>query len=97
MLETDPLEVVVMSWIMVVSLAIFGLALVLIEVRAVRTGDERQHAGPGFVSITCGVILLALGLAAAIAGHETIALASSAIGLAAVALGASARHGVSAH
>jgi hypothetical protein len=86
-----------MSWILIVSLAIFGLALVLIEVRAIRTGDERQHAAPGFLAVTCGVILLALGIGAAIAGDETIALATSAIGLAAVTLGVSARRRVPSH
>jgi hypothetical protein len=95
--DADPVEVVEMSWILIVSLAIFGLALVLIEVRAIRTGDERQQAGPGFLSVTCGVILLALGVAAAIAGDETIALATSAVGLAAVAVGASARRRVPSH
>lgn len=86
-----------MSWVLVVSLVLFAVALVLIEVRAIRAGDERQHAAPGFLSVTCGVFLLALGVAAAIAGDETVALATSAIGLAAVALGASAQRGAHSH
>jgi hypothetical protein len=86
-----------MSWILIVSLVIFGLALVLIEVRAIRTGDERQHAAPGFLAVTCGVILLALGVGAAIAGDETIALATSVVGLAAVTIGVSARRRVPSH
>jgi hypothetical protein len=86
-----------MSWILIVTLAIFGLALVLIEVRAIRTGDERQHAAPGFLAVTCGVILLALGVAAAIAGDETIALATSVVGLTAVTLGVATRRRVPSH
>jgi hypothetical protein len=86
-----------MSWVLVVALVLFAIALVLVEVRAVRTGDEREHAAPGFLAVTCGVFLLAIGVAAAIAGDETVALATSAIGLAAVALGASSQHGVPSH
>jgi hypothetical protein len=80
-----------MSWVLVVSLTLLAVAVVLVEFRAIRQGDERRHAAPGFVLVTCGVFMLAIGIAAAIADDSGIALLASLAGLGAVALGA-ARH-----
>lgn len=86
-----------MSWILVATLIIFTVAVVLIELRAVREGDERRHTAPGFVLVTIGVFMLALGVAAAIAEDEMIALATVSAGLVAVALGATSRGPAAAH
>ena len=79
------------------TLIIFTVAVVLIELRALREGDERRHTAPGFVLVTIGVFMLAIGIAAAIAADETIALATASAGLVAVALGASAHRHAAAH
>jgi hypothetical protein len=86
-----------MSWVLIVCLAIFAVAVILIERRAVREGDERKRTAPGFVFVTLGVFLLAIGVAAALADDESIALASSGLGLVSVVLGFSRHREVAAH
>jgi hypothetical protein len=86
-----------MSSILVVALALLAIAVVLIELRALREGDERERTAPGFALVTCGVFMLALGVAAAVAGDEPLALIASLAGLATVALGATRHRQVTAH
>jgi hypothetical protein len=86
-----------MSSILMVTLALLAIAVVLIELRAVREGDERRRTAPGFALVTCGVFMLALGVAAAIAGDEAVALLASLAGLSVVALGASRHREATAH
>jgi hypothetical protein len=86
-----------MSWILVVSLAVLAIAVLLIERRAIREGDERKRTAPGFATVTCGVFMIAIGLAAAIADDALIALVASAAGLVAVVLGFTRHPEVPAH
>jgi hypothetical protein len=86
-----------MSWVLIVCLAILAAGVVLIERRAVREGDERKRTAPGFAFVTLGVFMLAVGVAAAIAGDEPVALASSSLGLVSVVLGFSRHRAVVAH
>jgi hypothetical protein len=86
-----------MSWVLVVSLTLLAAAVVLVELRAIRQGDERRHAAPGFVLITCGVFMLAIGIAAAIGDDSMIALVASVAGLATVALGTVRHREAAAH
>jgi hypothetical protein len=80
-----------MSWVFVVTVALLVAAIVLIEVRAVRTGDERQHHAPGYALVMGGLVVIGVGIAAAMSEHTVIALLASAAGLLLVAFG-STRH-----
>ena len=80
-----------MSWVFVVSVALLVAAIVLIEIRAVRTGDERQHHAPGYALVMGGLVVIGVGIAAAMSEHAVIALLASTAGLLLVALG-STRH-----
>ncbi len=82
-----------MSLVLVVSMVIFLAAVVLIEVRAIREGDERRYRAPGYWFVMGGLVLLALGIAAAIDDASLMAVLLSAIGLLGVALGTT-RHDV---
>ena len=86
-----------MSWVFVVSIAILLAAVVLIEVRAVRTGDERQHHAPGYALVMGGLIVIGVGIAAAVSEQVVIALLASCAGLLAVALGATRHREAIAH
>jgi hypothetical protein len=80
-----------MSWVLVVSMAILAAAVVLIEIRAVREGDERRRHAPGYALVMGGLIIIGLGIAAALTEAGASALLVSMAGLAVVALGAT-RH-----
>jgi len=80
-----------MSWVFMVSVLILGAALVLIEVRAVRAGDERRRHAPGYAFVMGGLIPIGLGMAAALTETGLPALIVSSAGLVAVVLG-SMRH-----
>ena len=80
-----------MSWVFMVSIVIFLAAIVLIEVRAVRAGDERRHHAPGYALVMGGLVLIGFGIAAAVTDEGAFALLLSAAGLICVALGAT-RH-----
>jgi hypothetical protein len=86
-----------MSWVLVMSMVILAAAVVLIEIRAVREGDERRHHAPGYALVLGGVILISLGIAAAITDAGAVALAASIAGLVSVALGATRHREVVAH
>lgn len=76
-----------MSWVLLVSVALLVAAIVLIEVRALRTGDERQHHAPGYSLVMGGLVVIGVGIAAAMSEHAVIALLASAAGLLLVAFG----------
>ena len=86
-----------MSWVFLASIGVLIAAIVLIEVRAVRAGDERQHHAPGYAFVMGGLILIGIGIAAAVSEQAAIALLASSSGLGAVALGATRHREVIAH
>ena len=51
-----------MSWVFLASIGVLIAAIVLIEVRAVRAGDERQHHAPGYAFVMGGLILIGIGI-----------------------------------
>jgi hypothetical protein len=77
-----------MSWVFLASLAVLAAAVVLIEYRAIRAGDERRSHAPGYVTVLAGLGLIGVGIAGAATGWYGIALLTSAFGLALVAVGA---------
>ena len=80
-----------MSLVFMVSIAILVAAVVLIEVRAVRAGDERRRHAPGYALVMGGLIMISVGMAAALTEEGVPALLMSLAGLVAVVLGAT-RH-----
>jgi len=80
-----------MSLVFMVSIAILVAAVVLIEVRAVRAGDERRRHAPGYALVMGGLIMIGVGMAGALTEEGVPALLMSLAGLVAVVLGAT-RH-----
>jgi hypothetical protein len=80
-----------MSWMLLVTMAIFLAAVVLIEARAIREGDERRRHAPGYALTLVGLVAIAIGIAAAISDQGLVALVLASAGLVTVALGAT-RH-----
>lgn len=77
-----------MSWVFMASLAVLLAAIVLIEYRAIRTGDERRHHAPGYALVMGGLVMIGIGIAAAVSEQAAPALLASCAGLGAVAIGA---------
>ena len=86
-----------MSWVFMVSIAVLLLAILLIEFRAVRMGDERLHHAPGYALVLGGLIVIGIGIAAAVSELATIALLASSAGLLSVVLGATRHREAMAH
>lgn len=86
-----------MSWVFMVSIAVLLLAIVLIEFRAVRMGDERRHHAPGYALVMGGLIVIGIGIAAAVSEQGAVALLASVAGLLFVALGATRHSEAAAH
>jgi len=86
-----------MSWVFMVSIAILVAAIVLIEARAIRAGDERRHHAPGYALVMGGLIVIGVGIAAAVSEQVVIALLASSVGLLAVVLGATRHSEAPAH
>ncbi len=86
-----------MSWVFMVSIAVLLTAVVLIEYRAIRAGDERRHHAPGYALVLGGLVVIGLGIAAAVSEQVTVALLASLAGLGAVALGATRHKEAAAH
>jgi uncharacterized membrane protein len=86
-----------MSWVFVVSIAILLLAIVLIEFRAIREGDERKHHAPGYALVLGGLVMIGIGIAAAMTDQATIALLTSTAGLISVAFGVTRHTEATAH
>ena len=53
-----------MSWVFTVSIGVLLAAIVLIEYRAIRAGDERRHHAPGYAFALGGLIVNGIGIAA---------------------------------
>ena len=86
-----------MSWVFMVSVVVLLLAIALIEFRAVRMGDERMHHAPGYALVMGGLVVIGLGIAAAVSEHVAIALLASSAGLLLVVLGATRQKEAAAH
>jgi uncharacterized membrane protein len=86
-----------MSWVFMVLIAILLLAVVLIELRAIREGDEREHHAPGYALVMGGVVMIGIGIAGAMSDQAAIALLASAVGLILVVLGATRHTEATAH
>lgn len=86
-----------MSWVFIVSIAVLLAAVVLIEYRAIRAGDERRHHAPGYAYVMGGLVVIGIGIAAAVSDQTAIALLASLAGLGAVALGATRHMEAPAH
>ena len=86
-----------MSWVFMVSIAVLLAAVVLIEYRAIRAGDERRHHAPGYALVLGGLVVISIGIAAAVTEQVTVALLASLAGLGAVALGATRHKEAAAH
>jgi len=80
-----------MSWVFMVSIVALLVAVALIEFRAVRMGDERLHHAPGYALVMGGLIVIGMGIAAAVSEQALPALLASSAGLVFVVLGAT-RH-----
>ncbi len=76
-----------MSWVFIVSVVVLLTAIVLIEYRAIRAGDERTHHAPGYAFVLGGLIVIAIGIAAAVSDQVAVALLASLAGLSSVVLG----------
>lgn len=86
-----------MSWVFMVSVAILVAAVVLIEFRAVREGDERRHHAPGYALVMGGLFMISIGIAAALTEGAALALLASSAGLVAVVLGATRHKEIATH
>ena len=86
-----------MSWVFLVSLACLVLAVVFIEYRALRAGDERGHPVPGHDLVMVGLIAVGIGIAAAVSEQTLLALLASSVGLVTVIAGAFRHAEASAH
>lgn len=86
-----------MSWILIVTMAILLAAIVLIEIRAIREGDERRRHAPGYWLVMVGLIMIGVGIAAALTEDDVLALLLAAAGLGSVTLGATRHDVVAVH
>ena len=86
-----------MSWVFMVSIVALLVAVVLIELRAVRMGDERLHHAPGYALVMGGLIVIGMGIAAAVTEQALPALLASSAGLVFVVLGATRHKEAAAH
>jgi vacuolar-type H+-ATPase subunit I/STV1 len=75
-----------MSWVLALSVVILLAAVVLIEFRAIREGDERRRHAPGYALVMGGLVMIGIGIAAALTDEGPIAVLVSLAGLTAVAL-----------
>jgi hypothetical protein len=75
-----------MSWVLILSVVILLAAVVLIEFRAIREGDERRRHAPGYALVMGGLVMIGIGIAAALTDEGPIAVLVSLAGFMAVAL-----------
>ena len=75
-----------MSLVLMVSMVILLAAVVLIEFRAIREGDERRQHAPGYALVMGGLVMIGIGIAAAMTDEGFVAVLVSLAGLLAVAL-----------
>lgn len=86
-----------MSWVFMMSIAVLLAAILLIEYRAIRAGDERRHHAPGYMLVLGGLVMISIGIAAASSEQAAIALLASCAGLAVVVIGAARGTEATAH
>ena len=86
-----------MTWVFIASTVFLLIAVLLIELRAVREGDERQHRAPGYAMVIGGLVLIGFGIAAALGDADGFTLVLGAAGLASVAFGVTRHTDAPAH
>jgi hypothetical protein len=86
-----------MSWVLMVPVAILGAAVMLIALRAVGEVDENERHAPGFAFVMGGLIMISIGIAAALTDGVALALLASSAGLVAVVFGATRSNEIVAH
>ena len=86
-----------MSWVFMLSLVVLLAAILLIEYRAIRAGDERRHHAPGYMLVLGGLVMISIGIAAASSEQVAVALLASCVGLGAVVIGAARGTEATAH
>lgn len=86
-----------MSWVLMVTVALLLAAVVLIEIRAIREGDERRRHAPGYMLTLVGLVAISVGIAAAMSDQGMVALLLAGGGLVMVALGATRHDVVAVH
>jgi hypothetical protein len=86
-----------MSWVFMVSIVVLLAAILLIEYRAIRAGDERRHHAPGYTLVMGGLVMIGIGIAAASSEQAAVALLASCVGLGAVVFGAARGTEATAH
>jgi hypothetical protein len=86
-----------MSWVFMLSIVVLLAAILLIEYRAVRAGDERRHHAPGYMLVLGGLVMISIGIAAASSEQVAVALLASCAGLGAVVIGAARGTEATAH
>jgi hypothetical protein len=83
-----------MSLVLMLSVVIMLAAVVLIEFRAIREGDERRRHAPGYALVMGGLVMIGIGIAAALTDEGFVAVLVSLAGLLAVALATTQHKGV---
>jgi hypothetical protein len=83
-----------MSLVLMLSVVIMLAAVVLIEFRAIREGDERRRHAPGYALVMGGLVMIGIGIAAALTDEGFVAVLVSLAGLLAVALATTQHRGV---
>ena len=86
-----------MPWVFLASIVALIASVVLTELRAVRVGDERRRHAPGYALVVGGLIVIAVGIAAALSEQAYVALLASAVGLGAVVIGVTRQPEATAH
>ena len=86
-----------MSWVLMVSIAILGAAVMLIEMRALREVDDNERHAPGFALVMGGLVMISIGIAAAVTEGAPLALLASSFGLVAVVFGTTRSTEITAH
>jgi hypothetical protein len=76
-----------MSPILLVTIGALLAAIVLIEFRAVRAGDERRHHATGYAYVLIGLVAIVSAIAMALTHEALLALVLAVVGFVAVAFG----------
>ena len=76
-----------MTWILLLTITFMLAAIVLIELRAVRAGDEREHHAPGYAYVLIGLVALSSAIGMALMDQTLFAMLLSTVGLMSVGVG----------
>jgi hypothetical protein len=86
-----------MTWVLMVTVAILGAAVMLIALRAFAEVDDNERHAPGFTFVMGGLVMISLGIAAALTEGTALALLASSAGLIAVVFGTTRSTEITAH